>query len=225
MAAGITFLSDIQAKARNIESEVVSSLLQADATSGMAVNKITAIPLPLTTYIMKGASFKSDVMIAAYDSTSVPEVLLYEKFDKNGNPIGKPTKKISVEGGKGKIEIPTSKTGFFNWGGVIKLKDDLDQLTEYPFKGSYQVSEPAVVVSATKMNVMYRGVLNPITVSVPGVPSEDIVVTAPGSRLKKKGPGIFDVDVTNLKGRQVNIRVSAKLPSGELKAFPRKYIG
>jgi hypothetical protein len=38
----------------------------------------------------------------------------------------------------------------------------------FPFKGEYFVTQPLAVVSATKMNVIYRAILNPISVSVPG---------------------------------------------------------
>ena len=40
----------------------------------------------------------------------------------------------------------------------------------YPFEQTYQVTPPSVTVSATKMNVFYRGIDNPVDVAVPGVP-------------------------------------------------------
>lgn len=222
LAACITFLSDIQAKVRNAESEVVASLLQSDATGGIAVNKIQAIALPTTNYVMKGQPFLANVMLAAYDSTSAPEVLLYSKFDKSGKPIGDPTIKADVKSGKGVISIPTNAVGPQNWGGIIRLKDDLGKVTTYPFGGTYQVAVPAVVVSATKMNVMYRGVPNPITVSVPGFKPNEIKVLTPGAKLRKVGPGTFTVDVTSFRGREVGIVVSTTSPSGQVQTFPKK---
>lgn len=217
LAAVIAFMSNIQAKIRNTESDLVTSMLQSDATGGIAVNKIKAISIPTTNYVMRGAPFKSDVLIAAYDSTSIPEILLYSKFDSNGKPVGQP-KTVPVENGVGKVVIETGTLGFFDWGGILKLKDDLGQVTEYPFRSSYQVSEPTVVISALKMNVMYRGVQNPISVSVPGIASEDLIVSAPV--IKNVGNGIYNVDVTSIRGREVKIKVSAKLPTGDVKAFP-----
>ncbi len=41
------------------------------------------------------------------------------------------------------------------------------------------------VISADKMNVVYRGVVNPMTISMPGVPDNQVNASAPG--LSKKG--------------------------------------
>ena len=45
---------------------------------------------------------------------------------------------------------------------------------EYEETFEYQVAKPMAVVSPTKMNVFYRGVPNPIDVSVPGFSPEDL---------------------------------------------------
>ena len=63
-----------------------------------------------------------------------------------------------------------------NWGGVISLKNPAGVIVDYPFESSYYVGEPNVVVSPTAMNVMYKGIQNPIDVSVPGVSPEKIRV-------------------------------------------------
>lgn len=58
------------------------------------------------------------------------------------------------------------------------------------------VSRAQVVVSADCMNVMYSGVENPITVAVPNMPQEGLIVTIPdslGSIKAGEGPGQFIV--------------------------------
>ncbi len=44
---------------------------------------------------------------------------------------------------------------------------------------------PSAVISATKMNVLYLGIDNPITVAVPGFSAEDVYVSTTGGKLKK----------------------------------------
>lgn len=68
------------------------------------------------------------------------------------------------------------------------------------------------VISADKMNVVYRGVQNPMTISIPGVPS--VSANAPGLR-QAGGAGKYTMDVTTLQAREVAIKVSGKLPTGE----------
>jgi gliding motility-associated protein GldM len=62
------------------------------------------------------------------------------------------------------------------------------------------------------MNVVYRGLSNPISVSLPGVSSRDLKVSASGGSLSKSGSGYI------LKpggGKLATINVSAKLSSGK----------
>ena len=49
-------------------------------------------------------------------------------------------------------------------------------LTNRPFHAEYRVGEPALIVSPTKMNVFYTPLENPISVSVPGTPQEQLSI-------------------------------------------------
>jgi gliding motility-associated protein GldM len=55
----------------------------------------------------------------------------------------------------------------------------------YPFKASYQVALPNVVVSPTAMNILYLGLDNPIDISVPGVTPDNIRATISAGTLSK----------------------------------------
>lgn len=48
------------------------------------------------------------------------------------------------------------------------------------FSQNYSVVSPLATVSATMMNVLYAGYDNPISISVPGVPSNMISATLKG---------------------------------------------
>ena len=74
------------------------------------------------------------------------------------------------------------------------------------------VSKPSVaVVSADKMNVVYRGVDNPMTISIPGIPSSRVTASAPG--LKALGNNKYNMRPST--GREVAINVSGNLPNGQ----------
>jgi len=86
------------------------------------------------------------------------------------------------------------------------------------------VAEPALVVSPTKMNVFYRGVPNPVEVSVPGVPQDKIDVRIDGGHaIKRQSDGTYVVEPNkNSSVREANITVSAELPDGSNKTLPAK---
>ena len=80
---------------------------------------------------------------------------------------------------------------------------------------SYEVGKGSVTVSATKMNVFYIGVDNPIKVSAAGASSNNIKVSAGGGGgptvRKGSGAGEYVVKVTKPAplGQECQIRVSA----------------
>ena len=73
------------------------------------------------------------------------------------------------------------------------------------------ISKPnSAVISADKMNVVYRGVQNPITISIPGIIDSKVRASAPGlKRVRGSKYNLFPG-----KGREVKINVSGTLPDG-----------
>nr|NQU91968.1 hypothetical protein [Bacteroidota bacterium] len=83
-------------------------------------------------------------------------------------------KPIEGENGLVKIKLPTSKEGPQTYAGIIRVKSGVGDLNNYYFKDNYFVAEPSLTVSAKKMNVFYMGVDNPVAISVPGIPEENL---------------------------------------------------
>jgi gliding motility-associated protein GldM len=83
---------------------------------------------------------------------------------------------------------------------------------EIPIVGNYVVvpKPNEASVAADKMNVVYRGLPNPLTISVPGVSNNDVTVSAAG--LVKVGNGKYNL--TPKTGSEVIVKVNAKLEGG-----------
>lgn len=217
VASVIAFISQIKADVRNSENKLVSKMggLSDNITT---VNAFEALPIANSTTVMQGGKFKARLVLAAYDSMATPEMFVW-KTNKAGRKIGN-EKKLKVKNGAGVVDIAAGSVGDQYWGGVIKVKNEKGESTSYEFKGKYAVTQPAVVISAEKMNVFYRGVENPVSVSVPGVSSEKITVTANGVAIKKTAGGRYMFNATRVSGKNVKVVVSAKMPSGDVKTFP-----
>jgi hypothetical protein len=71
------------------------------------------------------------------------------------------------------------------------------------------------------MNVFYVGPKNPVSISVPGVASENIsaTITGSGNTISKKSNGKYEVKLSNGSPRNVEVRVSAKMPNGEMRSM------
>ena len=77
----------------------------------------------------------------------------------------------------------------------------------------------SAVISADKMNVVYRGVDNPMTISIPGIPDDKINASAPGLKRQKGSKFIMNPG----KGREITITANGKLPDGNLVSTKTKF--
>jgi len=112
--------------------------------------------------------------------------------------------------------------GDANYKGLIRFQGPDGNTQEFPYyTPSFTVAEPALVVSPTKMNVFYRGLPNPVEISVPGVPSDKVDVRISGNhKIKKESDGTFTI--TPGRDSKANVTVSAELPDGSKKTLPAK---
>lgn len=203
VSATITLLTKIQADLRNTESDVVNYLKNQVDASDFRVNKITAEVIPDASYVTRGGEYKARIILAAVDSTKRPKITV------NGEVL---------EGEE--YIVPASRVGTYDVKGVIELPRADGSIQPYSFESSYIVGEPTAIVSADMMNVLYAGIKNPISVSVPGVPTQNISVSITNGKLAKTAKG-WDVTPTKV-GQNCNINVSVKMEDGKVQKFPAK---
>ncbi|MCQ2975171.1 MAG: hypothetical protein MJ211_10245 [Bacteroidales bacterium] len=202
-AAGVlTLMTKMQADVRNTESSMLNYLLSQIGKNDMKFNCIKAVVNSPSNYVLVGQQYKAEVFIAAYDSTQTPDIVL------NGGGT------IPVSQGVGVFTGNTSSVGIKSWGGVIKLKNKTTgEIKEYPFSSQYEVGQPSVSVSPTKMNVFYIGVDNPVEIQASGVPAEKINASLAGAgSITRKGGANWVVRVKT--PGKVNIRCSAQVDGG-----------
>lgn len=164
LGATLTTLAKIQADNKNAENEVVKKILGKVDQAQVTLNEFRAVAVAPSSYILAGQQYKADIYLTAYDANSNPRISV------GGSSI--PTKD-----GIGTYTVIASGEGVRTWTGSLSVKqvDGPDKV--YPVSGSYMVSKPSAVVSPDKMNVLYIGVDNPVSISAPGVPKESLKVS------------------------------------------------
>lgn len=212
LAASVTILSKLQTDVKNSEAEVVSHLLAAVDGDALKFDTVVAKVIPQSNYVLLGEEYKADVFIAAFSKTQMPSIKV-GNYDLESKQFSGNVDSLPVEGGQGKYTVAASREGIMKWGGVISIKSPKGKVLSYPFESEYIVARPALTVSADKMNVMYMGVANPISVSVPGIPNERLQVSITSGTLKSLGNGKYEA--TGVKGPNASVNVSAKMENGE----------
>ena len=196
LAAVLPFLTDIQAKVRNAESDVISELQRNIGKSDLKFTGVRVMVDEKSSYVVQGDEYEADVFLAAYDETQDPQIII------NDSPLAEE----NIVNGVGKVRLKANSVGEVEWGGVIKLKQiGMDEPKTYEFKRSFTVAPPTAVISPTKMNVLYRGVENPLEIGVPGVDPANIQVSGPGV---SGSNGNYVANVSNVKSNTIKIGVS-----------------
>ncbi len=206
LAATMGLLSAIQSNVRNVETDVVNYLYKSIDAASYKFNVLVPLVIPESQYVIQGGQYKADIMLAAYDDTMQPIV-----------SVG--GQNLPVEGGRGKYVASASSVGMKNYQAKLQVPDPVTgNLVDYDVKASYEVGAPSLVVSATKMNAMYRGLDNPIEVSVAGVSPSDLIVGCSGGNMTRGGNGYV---VKPGSASEISINVSAK-SEGKTQSFGSK---
>jgi len=154
-----------------------------------------------TCYVLVGQPYTAEVFLTAYDSHLSPNISV------SGSPI-------AVEAGKGKYSGSTSTEGLHKWTATISFRDNDGKIQTYNTpEQSYMVARPSAVVSPKKMNVLYIGLPNPIAVSAPGIPKEDIRVSMTGGSISGSGED-YTANVKTIG--TATIYVSGELTKGKV---------
>lgn len=182
LASVITLLSKMQGDIRNVEAEMINFLLSQVDAGEYSVNVLEAVVIPNSSYVFRGQEYKAQVFLAAYDSTKMPEVELQDGT------------MLDVQSGKGIYTTTPGSVGTRTWGGTIQIENEGSVISR-PFEATYEVGEANATISATGMNVFFRGIPNPVEISAGGVPESAVQARISGShRIRKIRAGQYTVE-------------------------------
>jgi gliding motility-associated protein GldM len=196
--ASLAKLSAWQNDVQKAESDVYSAALGKAAVAAASYSNYQAIVVLDKNAYFQGEKVTGKVVLGRYDENTKPTSFQGPGQIVNGQAV------ISLTaGGVGEQDINGQFT-FLEDGKNIPLK----------FSGKYVVvpRPNSATISADKMNVVYRGVVNPISVSFAGVDANKIVASAPGLNSAGK-PGKYNMSPGS--GTETTISVTGTLPNGD----------
>jgi gliding motility-associated protein GldM len=124
---------------------------------------------------------------------------------------------LPIENAMAKLKIPASGAGLRTINGIITFTPVGGEVQKRVFSTTFEVAAPNLVVSPTKMNVFYRGVDNPVDISVAGYSPKDVAASMSNGTLSKAANGWIVKP-----GREAKAMVSATVtnPDGTKKSMP-----
>jgi gliding motility-associated protein GldM len=197
VAAVVTVLTKYQSDIRASEAEIIQYLKAQTDVNDIRVNKVEALVIPDSKYIIRGDIYRARIVLSAYDSTQTMSYYV------NGS---------SIAGGKYQTSCQTTGLKSFN-GKIVYMGND-GQPRFKSFSESYTVGEPSATLSNEDLNVVYRGIDNKFSVSVPGVAAANISISVDGGTAALRAPGKFIIRPS--RDGEIKINVFAKIDKKQL---------
>ena len=204
LVASLTKMTQLQADIKNTQSEVLSSMLAGKLKVEASLTNFDAIVVPDKTAFFSGEEFTGRIILGKNDKT-----LKANKVIINGKEL----EADAMQAGQTMLKFPAGAVGEREIVGELQFKEG-DSIISIPVKSSYAVvpKPNSATISADKMNVVYRGVDNPMTISFAGVSDNNVSASAPGL---SKGSGVGKYVMRPGAGREVLINVTGTLPDGQ----------
>ncbi len=196
LIASLTKLTAWQNDIKKTETDIYNALLGKAAIDAASYKNFKGIVNLDKNVYYQGEKVTGQVVLGKYDEKTKPTSFVGPGKLVNGQAI------ISETAGGVGERILKGQFTFVENGKAIPV----------PFEGKYVVvpRPNSATISADKMNVVYRGVPNPMSISFAGVAADKVVASAPG--LKSIGGGKYLM--TPGAGNEVTINVTGTLADG-----------
>lgn len=202
MVASLTKLTQMQADVKAVESEILSAMLQGNLAAQVSMTNYKAIVVLDKNAFYQGESVTGKVVLGRYDENTVP------------TSVSVNTGNATIENGQAVLKMAAGAVGEHDIKGKFVFMEG-GKPVDIPIEGKYVVvpRPNSATISADKMNSIYRGVDNPMTISFAGVSDNNVTANATGLR-PAGGGGKYIWRPDGIQGEDAVINVSGKLPDG-----------
>jgi gliding motility-associated protein GldM len=209
-AAVVTLLTEMKNDVRSTEAQVLDILKEGIIGTDFTVDKLEPKVIANTNYVTLGSEYSAEIFVAASSSKQEASISV------NG-------RNIPVENGVGRYKVNPTSEGEFEYKGVITARKPNGEMATFPFSQKYTALKPMAVISATELNVVYIGLDNPISVSVPGYSPAEVMVSATGGTLRQgQTRGNYLVSVDAAAGREITISASVRDDQGRVREMGKQ---
>nr|WP_299387825.1 gliding motility protein GldM [Allomuricauda sp.] len=208
LVASLTKVTQLQADIMSTEQEVLKGLLEGNLTEAVSLKNFATSLSASKTAFYTGEKYDGKIIISKTDNSSKP---VRAELKLDGRNLTADKDYVLEEGGI-KLLISAGAAGDHTISGTMFFMQDGEEIPVEVNNTFATITKPnAAVISADKMNVVYRGVANPMTISIPGIPDNKVRANAPGLTRRSGSNYVMNPGT----GRTVTITASGTLPDGK----------
>ena len=208
LVASLAKLTALQADVKVTEEAALKSMLEGELTSQVSLkNFATSLSATKSAYYT-GEKYDGKIIISKTDNSSTP---VRAELTLDGRKLSEGSD-YKLEAGGVKMLVGSGTAGDHEVKGTIYFKQDGEEIPVEVNNSFATISKPnAALIAADKMNVVYRGVANPMSISIPGIPNNKVKASAPGLKAISGSKYVMNPGT----GRTVTITASGTLPDGQ----------
>ena len=181
--AAVTKFSQLQSDVRQTEQDFYKAILGEKMQGELSMKHYTTLLEQSRGAYYANQEFDGAIVLGRKDGATKPKKV---ELTLDGRPI--PESQVEVVEGKVKLKVNTGNVGDHKIEGKLIYEQKGEEIPVDVSQSFTTIPRPnEAVISADKMNVVYRGVVNPMTISMPGVPDNQVNASAPGLS-RKSGP-------------------------------------
>ena len=195
--ASLAKLTSMQNDVQSTEQDIFNALIGNTIAQAASLKNFQAMVVLEKNVFFEGETVKGKVVLGKYDANTVPT-----SFSGPGK----------IENGQAVISMTAGGVGEKTINGTFSFMED-GKPVPLKFEGKYVVvpRPNSANISADKMNVVYRGLPNPMTISFAGIPENNVTASAPG--LSSVGKGKYNLNPGS--GTEVIVTATGKMSDGK----------
>jgi gliding motility-associated protein gldM len=202
--ASVTKFSQLQSDIRQTEQDFYKAMLGEKMKEELSMKHYTTLLEQSRGAYYANQQFDGAIVLGRKDNSTKPKRV---ELTLDGRKLSE--SEVEVVEGKIKLKVNTGNVGEHKIAGTLYYEQDGQETPVEVTQSFTTIPRPnEAVISADKMNVVYRGVVNPMTISMPGVPDNQVTASAPGLS-RKSGPNY--IMKPNAGSAEVTINVTGTI--------------
>lgn len=201
-----TKFTNMQSDVLNAQSEILSKLLSGSQDQALSYSNYSTLLEASKTAYYTGEQFEGAVVLGRTDEGTAPARV---ELTLDGRKLT--DSEYEIKGGKVHLKINSGAAGEHTIAGkLVYLFGGEEEEVEVKQTFTTITRPTDAVISADKMNVVYRGVENPITIAIPGLSDDKVTASAAGLTRVSGSKYVMRPG----SGREVTITASGTTPDG-----------
>ena len=202
--ASVTKFSQLQSDIRQTEQDFYKAMLGEKMKDELSMKHYTTLLEQSRGAYYANQQFDGAIVLGRKDNSTKPKRV---ELTLDGRKLSE--SEVEVVEGKIRLKVNTGNVGEHKIAGTLYYEQDGQETPVEVAQSFTTIPRPnEAVISADKMNVVYRGVVNPMTISMLGVPDNQVTASAPGLS-RKSGPNY--IMKPNVGSAEVTINVTGTI--------------